>query len=84
MEHDSTYSLRAQNSQALLIFRFFALHDDEAVFAAIDLILAKHQQQKEPWMTGKITLTNPLGVNLLTVPLRERTMVDDDGCDDVF
>lgn len=84
MQTDTHYTLRVQTSETLVIFKYFALHDDEAIFAAIDLILAKHQQEKYPWLTGKITLTNPLGVNLLTIPLRERTMVDDDGCDDVF
>lgn len=84
MVTDDIYTLTARNSEVFVIFKFFAFHDDEALFAAINLILGKAEQQKEPWMTGRITLTNPLGVSLLTVPVRPQSMVDDDGCDDVF
>lgn len=78
MHPDSTYTLTARTNEVFIVFKFFALHDDEAIFAAIDLILAKNQQRKEPWLTGRIILTNPIGVFLLTVPSRELNMVDDD------
>lgn len=80
----NTYTLRVQNAGTTLIMRFPSENDDEALFQTIDLVLWKAQNDAEPWMTGKITLHNALGVVLLTVPDRSRSMVDDDGCDDVF
>jgi len=81
MSHDSRYLLTARTSDSLTLYSFYAPHDEEALFEVMDLVLVKAERGVEPWATGKVTLTNPVGVVLLTIPQRSATTVDDDGCD---
>lgn len=72
------YTLAVRNSEVTVIIRFPDDNDDDALLETIDLILWKAQLGEELWLTGTITLHNPLGVRLLGVPERSATMVDDD------
>lgn len=81
MSHGSRYILSARTSEVFAVFAFFACHDEEALFEAMDLVLLKRERGREPWMTGMVVLSNPVGVTLLAIPHRSASTVDDDGCD---
>jgi hypothetical protein len=62
------FTLITYNTVKTVIYRFPAGSEAEAILETIDLIFHKTDKHEEPWINGRIILTNDQAVVLLNIP----------------
>lgn len=62
------FTLFVYNTVKTVIYRFPAGSEMEAILETIDLIFHKTDKHEEPWINGRIMLTDEQAVVLLNIP----------------
>lgn len=62
------FTLFTYNEVKSVIYRFPACSEAEAILETIDLIFHKTDKHEEPWINGRITLTDAEGNIQLNIP----------------